>query len=102
MRSFSMAQTRESRCDCCGQVVDLAQFEFCPTCQYPIDPNKEQLFLESSIRNLQRVARYGGSSLRVLDLIRRYEGRLQFLHVFHPLSVTTPFSPAEQMTGTSQ
>lgn len=91
-----MAQIDVSRCDSCGQTVDLAQVEFCPTCQYPVNPGRERRFLEVSIRDLQRVARYGGSSLRVLDLIRRYEGRLQFLHSLDSLrpDLASPAEPA--------
>lgn len=85
-----MAQIKRVRCDCCGQEVDLAQTELCPVCQYPVNPEKERHFLETSIRDLQRVARYGGASLRVLDLVRRYEVRLQFLSVLR--------SSSEQLT----
>ncbi|HEY0755950.1 MAG TPA: hypothetical protein VGD98_18475 [Ktedonobacteraceae bacterium] len=74
-----MAQMNALNCDACGQLVDLAQTELCPVCQYPVQPDKEQRFLETSLHDLQRVVRYGGVSLRVTDLIYRYEGRLQFL-----------------------
>lgn len=74
-----MVQAKGSHCDSCGQIVDLAQFDHCPTCQYPVNPINEQQFLEQTIRDLQRVARYGGASLRVVELLRRYEGRLQFV-----------------------
>lgn len=74
-----MAQATVLRCDCCGQTVDYAQSELCPVCQYPVHPAKEQQFLEASIRDLQRVARYGGALIKVIDLLHRYEARLQFL-----------------------
>lgn len=91
-----MAQMTISRCDCCGQAVDLAQFEFCPICQYPVSPAKEQHFLEISIRDLRRVTRYGGSTIRVLDLLHRYEGRLQFLHALHSLQSSASVPVSEQ------
>src|SRR5690348_14828776 len=74
-----MTQATVLRCDCCGQTVDYAQSELCPVCQYPVHPAKEQQFLEASIRDLQRVARYGGALIKVIDLLHRYEARLQFL-----------------------
>src|SRR5260370_3582120 len=74
-----MAHTDESHCDCCGLAVDTAQVEICPRCQYPVQPEQEQRFLEGSLRDLKRVMRYGGSSLSVAELSWRYEGRLHFL-----------------------
>lgn len=74
-----MAQEVLLPCDCCGLVVDLSQVEVCPVCQYPVNPEKEQLFLETSIRDLQRVIRYGGAAISVAYLIGRYEGRLRLL-----------------------
>ena len=74
-----MTQAVFSFCDCCGLTVDLKQVELCPRCQYPVDPEKEQRFLESSLRDLRRVARYGGALVTVAALLQRYEGRLQLL-----------------------
>lgn len=74
-----MARSYEVHCDCCGLLVDVTQVEFCPRCQYPVQPEQEQRFLEAAIRDLKRVMRYGGASIRVMDLAWRYEGRLQFL-----------------------
>ncbi|HEX7734910.1 MAG TPA: hypothetical protein VF458_08605 [Ktedonobacteraceae bacterium] len=91
-----MAQTTVSRCDCCGQAVDYAQFELCPVCQYPVHPAKERQFLESSIHNLQRVARYGGALIKVIDLMHRYEARLHFLR---SLTAEQPAATAEQVAA---
>ena len=91
-----MAQMTLSHCDCCGQAVDLMQFEFCPNCQYPVNPKREQDFLELALHDLQRVARYGGASLRVLDLVRRYEGRLQFLMTLPPSQIVSKAVSSEQ------
>lgn len=88
-----MAQMTLSHCDCCGMLVDLARNESCPTCKYPVNPEKEQLFLETSLRDLKRVVRYGGYSLRVMDLVNRYEGRLQFLYHLKK-SHASPTAPA--------
>ncbi len=92
-----MAQTVLSYCNCCGQAVVFAGVEICPNCQYPLDPENEQHFLETSIRDLGRVMRYGGASITVAALVRRYEGRLQFLlHLkaqqADSLSVASPLS----------
>lgn len=92
-----MKQPIVSRCDCCGQIVDITQYEFCPICQYPVDPTREQHFLQTSLHDLQRVARYGGASLKVLDLVRRYEGRLQFLQAHFPAQ-TAPAAPTAAVT----
>lgn len=74
-----MAHTDVLPCDCCGLAVDIAQTEFCPRCQYPVQPEQEQRFLEGSLWDLKRVMRYGGSALSVAELVWRYEGRLHFL-----------------------
>jgi hypothetical protein len=57
-----------------------------------VDPDKEELFLELAVNDLQRVAKYGGGSMRVEDLIRRYQIRLHALHqlkAFMSLAVPT-------------
>ena len=71
-----MRQTLVSHCDCCGLAVDSQTTQICPRCNYPVNPDKEERFLESTINDLQRVARYGGGNMRVEDLIRRYQFRL--------------------------
>ena len=70
-----MNKILEIRCDCCGLIVDPTVIEDCPRCKYPVKPDKEERFLESSIHDLQRVSTYGGGSLKVDDLIRRYRSR---------------------------
>ncbi len=71
--SFMPLFTR--RCDCCGLVIDRNFGDYCPRCGYPIEINKEERFLEESIRNLQRVATYGGAQATVTTLIQRYQAR---------------------------
>ncbi len=71
-----MKQTLISHCDCCGMSVDPQTTENCPRCNYPVNPDKEEHFLESAINDLQRVAKYGGGNMKVDDLIRRYQFRL--------------------------
>ena len=71
-----MKQTLVSHCDCCGLPVNPQITENCPRCNYPVNPNKEELFLQSSIHDLQRVSKYGGGNLKVDELIRRYQFRL--------------------------
>jgi hypothetical protein len=93
-----MTQDEFSLCDCCGLTVDLKQVKICPRCQYPVDPEKEQRFLEESLRDLRRVARYGGALVTVAALLQRYEGRLQFLlgrnrEQAAPLQVAEPSVP---------
>ncbi|HEY6284958.1 MAG TPA: hypothetical protein VIX20_04805, partial [Ktedonobacteraceae bacterium] len=71
-----MKQTFVFRCDCCGLFVDPKKTEDCPRCNYPVKPDKEELFLQSTIHELQRVSTYGGGNLKVDELIRRYQSRL--------------------------
>jgi len=71
-----MKQTLVSHCDCCGLSVNPQTTENCPRCNYPVNPNKEEFFLQSSIHDLQRVSKYGGGNLKVDELIRRYQFRL--------------------------
>jgi hypothetical protein len=56
-------------------------------CKYPVDPNKEAFFLQSSIHDLQRVSKYGGGKLKVDELIHHYQFRLNVLR-----HLTTNFS----------
>src|SRR5436309_8550043 len=75
-----MLQTPLLRCDCCGLSVSPQSGEDCPRCNYPIDLAKEERFLESTVRDLQRVADYGGANLTIAGLIHRYRMRLSYLH----------------------
>lgn len=74
-----MIQIPALHCDCCGLPVDSLMMEDCPRCKYPVNPAKEALLLESAINDLQRVAHYGGANTRVVDLIDRYQWRLNYL-----------------------
>ena len=47
------AITSNSRCDCCGFSTQSQTGDDCPRCGYPIDPAKEEHFLEDSLRDLQ-------------------------------------------------
>lgn len=72
-------QTPLSHCDCCGLPISSYSEEDCPRCGYPVNVSKEEQFLTLSIRDLQRVATYGGANLTVTGLIRRYQARLNYL-----------------------
>src|SRR5947209_4376431 len=74
-----MFQTPLSHCDCCGLPIRPQTGEDCPRCHYPIDVAREERFLETALRDLQRVADYGGVNLTVGDLINRYQLRLSYL-----------------------
>src|SRR5947209_309315 len=74
-----MIQTPVPRCDCCGLPIKPEAGDDCPRCQYPINPAKEEHFLEASLRDLKRVAEHGGAYVTVTDLIRRYAARLSYL-----------------------
>ncbi len=67
------------RCDCCGTPIHLQAGDFCPRCGYPVSTPKEEHFLEESIRNLKRVAAYGGSQATVASLLLRYQTRLSVI-----------------------
>ncbi len=86
-----MNKTFVYHCDCCGLIVDPDVTEDCPRCKYPVDPEKEEHFLELSIHDLQRVSAYGGGSLKVDELIRRYRSRLYALR--HYTSFVSPAVP---------
>ncbi len=93
-----MLQTPTSHCNCCGLPIDPQVGENCPRCNYPISPPKEELFLESTLRDLRRVATYGGANITVAGLIQRYQTRLNFLrHLKISAAVATnaPTLPAE-------
>ncbi len=72
-----ISQIPGPRCDCCGVPIQLQAGDFCPRCGYPVSMPKEEHFLEESIRNLQRVAIYGGAQATVTNLLQRYQARLQ-------------------------
>jgi len=75
-------------CDCCGLIIDPKVTEDCPRCKYPVKPGKEELFLQSAIHELQRVSTYGGGNLKVDELIRRYQSRLNVVR--HYKTLTSP------------
>lgn len=87
-----MIQERVTHCDFCGLVIEQAE-EDCPLCHYPLDPEKEERFLLSAINDLQRVVTYGGSNLRVIDLLRRYQSRLDVVHRQRAIAVPAPATP---------
>ena len=66
-------------CDSCGLPIELQMGEDCPRCGYPINVLKEEQFLETSLRDLQRVATYEGANITVAGLIKRYQERLNYL-----------------------
>ncbi|HLZ80907.1 MAG TPA: hypothetical protein VKP04_04685, partial [Ktedonobacteraceae bacterium] len=66
-------------CDSCGLPIRPDFGEDCPRCHYPLSLVKEELFLEASLRDLQRVAYYGGANLTISGLIGRYRMRLDYL-----------------------
>jgi hypothetical protein len=89
-------------CDCCGLPVKPDSTEYCPRCHYPLSLVKEELFLEASLRDLQRVAYHGGANLTISALIHRYRIRLDYLarlkaSAASPSSVTIqPAQPLQQ------
>src|SRR6266487_2575932 len=83
-----MKQTLVFHCDCCGLTVDPKKTEDCPRCKYPVKPDKEELFLQSAIHELQRVSTYGGGNLKVDELMRRYQSRLNVVR--HYKTLTSP------------
>src|SRR6266487_5654052 len=72
-------------CDCCGLIIDPKVTEDCPRCKYPVKPGKEELFLQSSIHELQRVSTYGGGNLKVDELISCYQSRLNVVRHYKTL-----------------
>ena len=68
-------------CDCCGLPIKPGAGEECPRCQYPVSLVKEERFLESALRDLQRVADHGGANLTIRGLIARYRTRLNYIHI---------------------
>ena len=70
------------RCDCCGEVIHTQASDYCPRCGYPVNYIKEERFLEESIRNMQRVAMYGGAYVTVASLLQRYRARLDAIRQY--------------------
>ncbi|HLZ56099.1 MAG TPA: hypothetical protein VKR06_04060 [Ktedonosporobacter sp.] len=82
-----MLPTHAPYCDCCGLPIHPRAGEACPRCGYPVNLFEEESFLGISLRNLQRVATYGGASLTVTQLIHRYQARLEVLRQLNVLPV---------------
>src|SRR6266567_5865862 len=79
-------------CDCCGLPIKPRSGDICPRCNYPLSVAKEERFLESSIRDLQRVANHGGANLTISGLVARYQARLKYLRGL--AGVPAPPAPA--------
>ncbi|GCE24849.1 hypothetical protein KDA_03330 [Dictyobacter alpinus] len=71
-------QLHASHCNCCGLPI-AGRGQDCPRCGYPIELTEEMHFLERSLKDLGRVAVYGGAALNVSDLMSRYQRRLSYL-----------------------
>ncbi len=75
-----MVSTSLSYCDCCSlPLSNLSSGGGCPRCGYPVDALKEERFLQTAVGDLRRVATYGGAGLTVVQLIQRYQVRLNYL-----------------------
>lgn len=74
-------------CNCCGTPYNKSQ-ETCVNCSYPVDVKKEETFLRSSIKDLQRVVSYSNTGFTVLELLNRYQKRLSYLSVFEHQNYT--------------
>ncbi|HZU70391.1 MAG TPA: hypothetical protein VFA09_24180 [Ktedonobacteraceae bacterium] len=94
-----MTQMSVSHCDSCGLTINPQAGENCPRCGYPVDPSKEEQFLEAAIHDLQRVARYGGANLTVAGLIQRYQSRLNYLQVFGTKAAIATTAPILSVEG---
>src|SRR5258707_458759 len=77
-------------CDSCGLPINPEAGENCPRCGYPVSPPTEEHFLEAAIRDLQRVATYGGANLTVAGLIYYYQSRLKYLQDIRTKVATAP------------
>src|SRR6202521_1264217 len=86
-----------SRCYYCRFPVN-PQDEFCPRCNYPVSPAKEEAFLKAELEVLRQAAAYGGANVKVSDLILRYQSRLQALHMraSNPAPAFPVVQPASQ------
>lgn len=93
-----MIQTPVPHCDCCGLPIGAEAGDDCPRCQYPVKRAKEEHFLETSLRDLTRVAEYGGAYITITDLIQRYKARLSYLRSLReavvPIRVERANTPA--------
>ncbi len=94
------AITPNSRCDCCGFSAQSQAGDDCPRCGYPIDPAKEEQFLESSLRYLQRVAMHGDPGITVTQLIKRYQQRL--IHLDYLKLIPDPVLPTALSAQSAQ
>src|SRR2546429_6771478 len=75
-----MMSTSLPYCDCCSLALsNVPSGGDCPRCGYPVDALKEEHFLQRTVDDLQRVATYGGASLTIVQLIQRYQARLNYL-----------------------
>src|SRR6266480_3431311 len=92
--------TSNSRCDCCGLSTQSLAADDCPRCGYPTDPAKEEQFLQASLRDLQRVAMYGGTRVTVAQLITKYQQRL--FHLYKLRSIPNPVSPVSSSAQSVQ
>ncbi len=98
------SQIPEPRCDCCGAPIHLQAGDFCPRCGYPVSMPKEEHFLEESIRNLQRIATYGGAQATVTNLLQRYQVRLSVIrwHLYAaPTRQSVPSIPRSEVVLSS-
>src|SRR5947209_15037414 len=94
-----------SRCYYCRFQVN-PQNEFCPLCNYPVSPAKEEAFLKVELDALRQAAAYGRANMKVSDLILRYQSRLQVLQrraskLAPALPVVQPASHREAVVSTS-
>src|ERR1700736_2328263 len=74
-----MSQANVSRCYYCGLLVDPQRDDFCPNCNYPASPGKEEAYLTSVLASLQQAMSFGGAQLKVAELYQRYQSRLRTL-----------------------
>src|SRR5690242_14927322 len=97
-----MRSTLTAYCDCCGLPVHGQGEELCSRCGYPLNADKERHFLETSVSDLKRVARYGGAQLTVQMLIQRYQRRLATLRQPVGARLIAPPSPIAPPSSITQ
>ena len=85
------------RCDCCGAVIHSQTSDYCLHCGYPVNDVKEERFLEESIRDLQRVATYGGAHATVASLLQRYQIRLDAIRQYSRYAASVHQKTASQV-----
>lgn len=90
-----MTQTFVPRCDCCGLPISPQFGEDCPRCNYPINVSKEERYLASAIRDLQRVIDHGGGNLTIAGLASRYMARLNYLRRLQVAAQVSPVPSAQ-------